>query len=292
MKKILLTILFFSPLTVFAYTSPGSPAGFVNDFAGALSKDGKDSIERMLADYEEQTGSEISVAIIPELKDETIETYAVRLFSEWGIGKKGKDNGALFLISVKDRKMRIEVGYGLEGDLTDVEAKHIVANVAPPYFRNEDWDGGVRAGVVGMIAAVGTEIIPSGTSGQTGRSLGRGWGDYFWIIFFIPVWLGSVFARSRSWWAGGVVGAVAGIIIWLITGGWWWLPILAVVGLIFDYLVSTKYIDVFINGKHHNSVFPWILFMGGGRRKPWDKGGGFGGFGGGFSGGGGASGRW
>ena len=149
------------PFMANAYTSPGQPSGFVNDFAGVISEQAEYELEAFLADYEKQTSNEISVAIIKELRDETIETYAVQLFEEWGIGKKGQDNGALFLVAVDDNKMRIETGYGLEGDLTDIESKRIVSTVVPPYFRSDDWDEGVRAAVVGMISAIGGEYTPS-----------------------------------------------------------------------------------------------------------------------------------
>tara|TARA_B100001971_G_C18227662_1_gene561675 strand:+ start:176 stop:1054 length:879 start_codon:yes stop_codon:yes gene_type:complete len=292
MKKLIAIILLLIPISAFAYTSPGNPDGFVNDFAGVLSNSSKRELESILNKYEKETGNEVTVAIIPELVDETIETYAVRLFEDWGIGKQKQDNGALFLVSVADRKMRIEVGYGLEGDLTDIESKHIVSTVVPPYFRNNDYDEGVRAAVIGMIAGIGVEMIPDGgaTAGSTRKE--GGIADFFWVFIFGFMWAGSVFARSRSWWAGGVVGLVIGIIVLIFGGGWWYIPGLVLFGLAFDYLVSTKYKKFFMKGHHHSLAWPLIFLMGGRPGRRWDKGGGFGGFGGGFSGGGGASGDW
>jgi uncharacterized protein len=188
--------------------------------------------------------------------------------------------------------MKIEVGYGLEGDLTDVESKHIVANVVPPYFRNNDYDEGVRSAVVGMIAAIGVEMIPDAGASSSTQNTNRGIGDFFWIFIFGFIWVGSVFARSRSWWAGGVVGAVIGIIVLIAGGAWWYIPGLILFGLAFDYLVSTKYKKFFMKGHHHSMAWPLLFLMGGRPGRRWDKGGGFGGFGGGMSGGGGAVGDW
>ena len=294
---LVLVMILAVPRAVFGYVSPGQPTGFVNDFAGVLSVQSKQELEAFLADYEAQTTHEITVATIPRLLDETIETYAVRLFEDWKVGKAGKDNGALFVIAVDDRKMRIETGYGIEPMLTDVEAKQIVTNVVPPYFRSNDYDEGVRAGVVAIIQGIGADYTPSAAVSRDPAARGDNSGahilDFFWIFIFVFIWMGSVFARSRSWWAGGVLGGVIGLIVWLVSGGWWWLPILIVFGLLFDYLVSTKYKKTFTKGYEHSGVWPWLFLMGGRPGRRWDKGGGgFGGFGGGLSGGGGASGRW
>jgi len=293
-KLFALLILLIIPVSVGAYASPGAPTGYVNDFARVLSPQAKTELEAMLSSYKEQTDNEISVVTIQRLTDETIESYAVRLFEDWGIGKHGKDNGALFLISVDDRAMRIEVGYGLEQSLTDVESKQIVANVVPPYFRNDDYDEGVRAGVVAMIQSIGAdfEAPAAALRTQSNENGGIVWGNFFWFFIFGFMWLGSILSRSRSWWAGGVVGAIFGIIVGA-TVSWWWSPALIVAGLVFDYLVSTKYKHIFEKGNASAHRWPWIFLIGGGPNR-WDKGGrgGFGGFGGGMSGGGGASGRW
>jgi len=295
MRYWLAAILFTLPLSAAAYVSPGNPDGFVNDFANVISAQAEAELEAMLASYEEQTGIEIAVATIPRLGDETVETYAVRLFEEWGIGKQGQDAGALFVAAIEDREMRIETGYGLEGDLTDAEAAHLLNNVIPPYFSQGDFDGGVRAGVVGILQAVGADFDAGAlASGQSAFGAGSFIHQYFFLLIFVFIWFASVLARSRSWWGGGAVGAVGGIGTGIVSGAWLWLPILIAAGLGLDYLVSTKYRSVFLHkdgsSKSH-FIFPWIFFMGGGPHR-WDKGGGFGGFGGGLSGGGGASGRW
>src|SRR2546430_4392626 len=91
-----------------------SPQGYVTDAAGVLDPSSKAQLESHLAEFERQTSNEIAVATVPSLEGETIETYAVELFKRWGVGKKGKDNGILLLVAPNDRKVRIEVGYGLE----------------------------------------------------------------------------------------------------------------------------------------------------------------------------------
>lgn len=301
MKKILFTLLLLFPISVFAYTSPGSPAGFVNDFAGVLSQEKKQEMETILQDYKNSTGNEIAIVFIQELKDETIESYAVRLFEEWGIGSKDKDNGVLFLASISDREMRIEVGYGLEGDLTDIESKRIITDAVKPYFASGDYNGGALAAIEGIKTAIGGEYASAGNGKVQGPGLESFLFGNFWFIIFIFIWLGSILSRSRSWWLGGVIGAVAGIVFWVISGSWIYLPVLIIVGLVFDYIVSKKYKES-LNKDNKSGIWPWLIFFGGNPGKPWDKGnnffgtrggrGGFGGFGGGRSGGGGASGGW
>lgn len=295
MKRILaLTIAtFLLPITALAYTSPGSPRGYVNDFAGVLSAGVISDLDNTLGQYERQTGTQVAVATIRELQDETIETYAEKLFQEWGVGQRGKDNGALLLLSIADRELRIEVGYGLEGDLTDVESKNIIANIMTPLLRENNFDEALRQGTDAIIAAGGGQEFVGG-SGQERAPKRAGFDPYyiFWIVILGVMWLGSILARSRSWWLGGVLGGAGGAVVGLIYSTWLWLPILIVAGLGFDYLVSRKFKSSMVKGRHGNSLF-W--FMLGGGPHWWDKGGGgggFGGFGGGMSGGGGASGRW
>lgn len=277
----------FSSASSLAYTSPGKPLGLISDFADMMSAQTRDTLEQTLRAYEQKTGRQIAVATINELGDETVETYTVRLFQEWGIGQKGKDNGALFLISKNDREMRIEVGYGLEGELTDIESKKIIDDVAAPYFKSNDFDGGVSAAVKSILAAIdsqGEEVAVA--SSQSNRGRGLNWEYVFWMGIGLFMWLTTILARSRSWWLGGVIGGVAGVVIWLMWAMWFSVPILIFLGLLFDYLVSRKYQQASASGN-----FSGLWWLGGGRHR-WDKGSGWGGFGGGMSGGGGASGRW
>src|SRR3989339_611184 len=123
---------------VFAYSSPGQPNGFVNDFANVIDSTTKTNLEAEIQSFEQTTTHEIAVVTIKTLEGDTVENYANDLFKEWGLGKKGADNGVLFLVVVDDRQMRIEVGYGLEGALTDLQSRGILDNIARPYFKEGD----------------------------------------------------------------------------------------------------------------------------------------------------------
>jgi len=138
MKKRILGLFVFvmcliSQLAIAAY--PENQKRFVNDFVGIMDASTKERIEMTLRNFEKATTNEIAIAIVPSLNGESVEEYAVNLFKKWGIGKKGKDNGLLLLIAMKDRKMRIEVGYGLEGVLTDLKAGRIIDNNLKPHFK-------------------------------------------------------------------------------------------------------------------------------------------------------------
>ncbi len=283
MIKHLSLFLIFLPLVVFAYVSPGNPSGLVSDFAGAFTGEEKTGLEAKLQSFTESTGNEVAVVSINSLQGDTIENYANELFTEWGIGKKGEDNGVLFLFSIEDREMRIEVGYGLEGVLTDAQSYWIEQNVAVPAFREGNYYLGADGVVDKIIAAVsGSETVLSDPQENGGRSYTN---NFFLLIFLVPIWLVSILGRSKSWWMGGVLGGILGVILGFIFGflytGTIALVFLIPLGLLFDFIVSRAY----ARGKA-SGHYPW--WIGGGR----GGGSGFGGFGGGFSGGGGASSRW
>jgi len=152
MKQFVLAIIIalgvlFVPPKILAYSSPGSPTGYVNDFAGILSSDTKKTLETKLSSLDASTSAQLSVVTIKSLDGDTIENYAEKLFKEWGIGQKGKDNGVLLLVAVDDHKLRIEVGYGLEGALTDAESSNIIRNTITPEFKKGDYNKGITNGV-------------------------------------------------------------------------------------------------------------------------------------------------
>jgi uncharacterized protein len=288
MKKILIIIFLFFALPAFAYYNPGSPSGFVNDFAGMMSESEITSLESKISAFEEETSNEISVVTISSLEEDYIENFAVRLFEEWGIGKKDKNNGVLILVAKEDREMRIEVGYGLEGALTDSQSFWIIEKVMKPEFREEKYYNGIDGAVDNIIKAVRGEYVPSETSSGSGSV---NYGDLFYFVIFGVLWLVSILGRSKSWWAGGVVGGIIGIIIGIIKGflffGLIAIAVLIPFGLFFDFVVSKSY----QKGKAKGHI-PWWIGGGRGGSGGGFGGGGFGGFGGGMSGGGGASGRW
>ncbi|MDO8579358.1 MAG: TPM domain-containing protein [bacterium] len=281
----LLAIIF----PVFAYQSPGEATGFVNDFASAFSADQKTLIETKLSALERETGVEISVVTIPSLGDETIETYAVKLFEEWGIGKAKRDNGLLVLVSPSDREARIEVGYGLEPTITDVVSSTIMRNVMIPSFKNSDYFGGVNSAidlVIGLVKGDPETQQYIQSSVEIEKNNGRiNLSEVLYFFLIVVIQLIPVIIYSKSWWLGGMLGFFLGLLIFysLLAG-----VIVGVVGLILDYFISKKF-----GGKRPPGTAGGVWFGGmGGGRGFGSGGGGFGGFGGGFSGGGGSSGRW
>ncbi len=158
----LATIIFasnFATASFAAYTPP-SYSGFINDQAGVLSPSVRQELEQNVQAYEQQTSNEIAVLTIPDLPDSTtLEEAANTIFRTWGIGKEGKNNGVLFLVVTNQRKMRIEVGYGLEGDLTDIETQHIQDEIARPAFRENNFDDGIKDTVQAMQKAIGEVTV-------------------------------------------------------------------------------------------------------------------------------------
>lgn len=276
--RFVLAALLLTPLFVSAYASPGKPAGYVNDFAQIFSPEIISTLDQELQTFATQTGNEIAVVTIATHgSDETIETYAVKLFEEWGIGMGKEDSGILLLIARDDREMRIEVGYGLEPVVTDIQSGYIIRETLTPAFQAGDFDKGVMEAVRQLRELASTGILiesPTNTLGDID------WGSVIPFAVLILIYLGSILARSKSWWAGGILGAIIGFIFFGFLLG----LVLAGVGFLFDFLVSRSY----EKHKGRGTNPPWFMGgggLGGGR-------GGFGGFGGGMSGGGGASGRW
>lgn len=283
---LLASVTAFAPL-VLAYSSPGAPTGFVNDFAKVLNADAKQSLETELTNFEKQTSNEITIAIVPNMGGDYIENYAVKLFEEWGVGKKDRDNGVLLLLSIEERQMRIEVGYGLEGALPDSIAQSILNNDMTPLLKAGDYDGAVTAGVLAIEQATKGEYTASRQTENAPMEFNM---NFLIFILFAFQFLAAILARSRSWWAGGVIGFLgASGVSWLFAlSTIFALPlvvVLTLLGLFFDYVVSKGYHDA----KARGITPPWWV---GGPGRGGSSGGGFGGFGGGMSGGGGASGRW
>ena len=141
---------------------PESPQGWVSDFAGILSEDTRAQISGLIDDVKRSTGAEIAVVTVSSLDGMTVEEYAVRLFEKWGIGTKEEDNGVLFLVAPNERKVRIEVGYGLEPVITDGRAGEIIRETILPFFRADDYDQGILQGSRQIAALItDTEFVPS-----------------------------------------------------------------------------------------------------------------------------------
>jgi uncharacterized protein len=261
--------------------------GYVNDYADMLSANAKAGLEQELRSFEQTDSTQIVVLTIPSLEGQALDEFGIKVAEAWKPGQKGKDNGVIFIVSKQDRKIRVEVGRGLEGKLTDLTAGRIVDLVVKPRFKRGDFDGGVVAGVSALIDATRGEFTADRKHAQQGR---RGPSQFLTFLLFglmAILFLGSI---SR------VLGAVAGAValpfiaflafssISLIVG-----VILAVVGLAAGLLLP----GLFSSGGGFGGGGIWPGgYYGGGGGGFGDSGGGFSGGGGGDFGGGGASGDW
>lgn len=152
--SLLILAFFLFPFTFPLSAEPPSPTGYVNDFAGVLDASTTSQLTNILTAFNEQTQNEIAVATVPSLGGEPIENYAVKLYQEWGLGKKGKDNGALILMALNERAVRIEVGYGLEGIINDAMAGRIIRETMIPWFKKGDFSNGLLNGAVEIVTII------------------------------------------------------------------------------------------------------------------------------------------
>lgn len=189
MRKIISAIVLLLLATVLS-AAPQFPEykGPINDLAGVLSKSDIRQLESKAIAYREQTGSEIGVLIVPTIGNMTIEDYTHDIFNAWGIGQKEKDNGVLFLVAIEERKARVEVGYGLEGELTDLECGRLVNRNSPmaQHFRSGDYAGGVGAVLDGIVQAIGGEYNPPKPKNDGGNE-SPPFGPLVFILFIIMI---------------------------------------------------------------------------------------------------------
>src|ERR1043166_640290 len=134
--------------------------GRVNDYAGLLPRERAAALEERLANFEQETGHQIAVLTVPSLEGEDIAGFGIKVAEKWKIGQKGFDNGAILIIAPKDKRLRIEVGYGLEGVLPDAIANRIIQETIVPRFRAGDFPGGINDGVETIMKAVRGEVLP------------------------------------------------------------------------------------------------------------------------------------
>lgn len=258
----LIVALFLFPGQLAALEAPRL-TGRVNDLARMLSPESQQRLEQKLAAFERETSNQVVVLTVPSLQGDDIDQFSIRVAEAWKIGQKGRDNGVLLIIAQAERKVRIEVGMGLQGVLPDITAGRIIRDVMRPFLKSGNYDQGIAAGVDGIIAATKGEF--KGT-GQTARKHAAQKS----APSFVTMLLGAVVAIAVlglfSRYLGGAAGAVGfplatylafpalGLVTFLLlaVGG-------LVAGLLLSKIVSS-------------------LFGGGG-------GGGFGGWGGGWGGG-------
>jgi uncharacterized protein len=163
MRSILLCVALLPTLAMAAEVMPPKPDAYFNDYAHVASSATANELNQKLEQFERDTSSQILVAVYPKMEsDSSIEDYTFRVKETWGVGQKGKNNGAVLFVFVQDRKMYIQVNYGLEGALPDALAKQIIENEIKPYFRNGDFDSGLRAGVTAILQATKGEYKGTG----------------------------------------------------------------------------------------------------------------------------------
>lgn len=265
----------------------------VHDFAGLLSYATIEQIETRLATLEHEDSTQIAVLTVDSLEGESLESYSLAVVEKWQLGQKGRDNGALLLIAKRERKIRIEVGYGLEGVLTDLTAGRIIRDVITPKFKAGDFDSGVYSGVAAMIAAVKgefkTEDFISAGKDPGDDMIGLGIFALFGLFN-----IGRIFSKNRLLAAVVGGGAVPGVAVLFMGFHLTLFLTLIPVGLIAGYLASILFARrprSSLRRKRSRGYDTGTLGGGYGGHSGGGFGGGFSGGGGGF-GGGGASGGW
>jgi uncharacterized protein len=179
--------------------------GRVNDHAGVLSAADKAQLEARLEAYERKTGHQLAILIVPSLEGDPLEDFTVRVGEAWQLGRKGADDGVILFVAVNDRKIRIEAGYGLEGDLPDAMAGRIVREVIAPSFRAGDIPGGIARGVSAITAATGGEGEALPPQQRARRDNSRGISPYFLLVIVLFLFLGG--GRGMG---GFIVGSALG----------------------------------------------------------------------------------
>lgn len=252
----------------------------VVDTTGTLDADQQTALIQKLQAFEAAKGSQIAVLLIQTTEPETIEQYALRVAENWKIGRKNVDDGAILVVALQDRALRIEVGYGLEGALTDITSKRIIEEIIVPQFRQGDFAGGVAAGVDQMIKVINGEPLPEPVAQQAANKAST-IEDIAPLLFMGTLFIGGFLRKAIGKLpAAMATGGLVFVVAWLFAGA-----------VVFALLAAVVAALLTLFG---NSVGGGIR---GGRGGFGRGGGGFGG-GGGFSGGGGgfggggASGRW
>jgi uncharacterized protein len=261
----------------------------VNDHAGMLSAGVVRQLDLLLKGFEQTDSTQIAVLTVPSLEGDALEDFSMRVAEKWKIGQKGLDNGAILLISRADRKVRIEVGYGLEGRLTDLQAGRIIREIIVPEFRAGRFDQGVVNGVQAMIDTVRGEF--KAEEKKDSRGFGsRNFADaipFLFLFVFLVLALGRV-SRPLGTTAGGFFMPLLGHMAF--SPGLGLLVAMAGIGLVTGFILSLVASIAPAGGPRQYDRWSGGGFSAGGGG--FSGGGGFGGGGGGGFGGGGASGSW
>jgi len=268
-------------------------SGRVNDQANLIDEGVENRLEERLRLLEQDTGAQVAVLTVPSLEGDPLEDFSMRVVETWKLGRSGADNGVLILIARDDRRMRIEVGYGLEGALTDAQSGRIIDRLMAPRFREGDFAGGIEAAVEAVDSAVRGEPVelPDAPSRSGGPDLAA---IVFFLIFGLPFINGALTTRGAIGWIVGfflapfifaIPAAIFGAAVGAIAAAAW-LVLFPLLRLILPKTAAGR------SSRTRGGGF-WGPFIGGGGGG-FSSGGSFGGFsgGGGSFGGGGASGGW
>ncbi len=266
--------------------APVFPAlsGRVVDQAGILPPAARAELEEMLAAHERAGSNQVVVVTVDSLQGYAIEDFGYQLGRHWGIGQEGRDNGIVLLIAPQEREVRIEVGYGLEGVLTDALANNIIRSVILPRFRAGDMPDGIVAGARAVLQAIdgAYQPLPEKRNGSQDTA-----GSFMSLFIFLTI-AGEMLARTlrARRVSAGLLGGGAVLIGWLVLGS-------LLLGLVMGVLIAVFHLMLGVSGGPGGGGLPG--FGRGGSYSGGHRGGGFGGGfrgGGGGFGGGGASGRW
>lgn len=252
----------------------------ITDQTATLTNEQKSSLEQTLRSFEARKGSQVAVLIVPSTAPETIEQYALRVAEQWKPGRKNVDDGALLVVAKDDRTLRIEVGYGLEGALTDAASKRIISEIIVPRFRQGDFYGGITAGVDRILRVIDGEPLPKPEENRPAGK--RGIGSILPVMMILALVVGGVLHTVLGRFPGALVtGGAVSVVAWMLAGA---ISVALIAGVI-------AFLFTLMGGGMGGRGLEGGGFGGGGFGGGGFGGGGFSGGGGGF-GGGGASGRW
>ncbi len=259
--------------------------GRVVDKTGLLTPPQRQGLEARLNSLEASKGAQVAVLLVPTTGDETVEQFALKVAERWKLGREAVDDGILFLVALEDRAIRIEVGYGLEGAVSDAISKRIIAEIVTPHFREGNYFAGIDAGVESLVRVIEGEPLPA-PDARGGIDAGEGGGGFGIIFLFLAIAVGMILRKVFGRLLGGIfTGGVIALLGWLFLGS-------LLVALFFGFLAFIFVLAGNMGGRLGRGAMHgrggWGGGFGGGGGL---GGGGFSGGGGGF-GGGGASGRW
>ncbi|WP_025032094.1 TPM domain-containing protein [Bradyrhizobium sp. DOA9] len=264
--------------------------GRVVDQTGTLSSSDIASLSQKLQDFETRKGSQIAVLIVPTTQPETIEQFSIRVAEAWKIGRKKVDDGAILVVAKNDRHLRIEVGYGLEGALTDVTSRRIIDEDITPKFRSGDFAAGIGAGVDRMMRVIDGEPLPSPSRSVNFAHNLDDLAPIFAVSLFASIGVGGFFRAVLGRLLGSLVtGGIIAAVTWLILGSAALAAAVGVLGFVVGFIADLFSAITPSTGRSRGGS--WSSGSSGGWSSGSSSSGGFSGGGGSF-GGGGASGSW